>query len=803
MTTRMIGARIPRHEDPRLLRGLGRFVDDLHPARALQGGVLRSPHAHARILSIDTARARAVPGVHLVLTAADLGELNQPTPLLIPNPNLSHPRTPRPLAEGEVRFVGEPVAFVVADDRYAAEDALTAIDVTWEPLPAVATIEAARASGASLVHADVPENRAARMIQRVGDPEAIMARAPRIFREQLSIERSCGSPIETRGVVAEYDPRGGTLRVWDSTQAPLPIKNCLARMFGLPEFRVEVIAPDVGGGFGTKIMLFYPEEILVPYAAMRLGRPVKWMEDRHEHLVAANQERGQRHDVEVGVDGEGRILALRDRFVHDAGAYTPYGIVVPLITSTQLPGPYKLPHYLVEFDVVYTNTAIVTPYRGAGRPHGAFVMERVIGRIAHEFGLEPAEVRRRNFIQPHEFPWDVGLTFQDGGPTRYDSGDYPLGLSMALEKIDLAHFRREQAEARRAGRYLGLGLGCYVEGTGIGPYEGAHVRVEPSGQVFVATGLTTQGQGHATTFAQIEADALGCPPEAVTVITGDTRAFNWGAGTYASRALVTSGNAIGIAALKVRDKALRIAADLLEVAREDLETVDGAVRVRGVPDRALTLGALATVANPIRYAYGKEASQAALRLVKPREGAVLAPDEEPGLEAHGYYAPPHSTFASGCHAAIVEVDAGTGEVHILRYVVQHDCGIMVNPTVVEGQIRGGVAQGIGGAFYERIVYDDSGQPLTTTFMDFLMPTAMEVPDIEIVHSETPSPLNPLGIKGVGEAGAIPGPAVIAEAIDDALAPFGVRVREMPLDPARVLAMINMGGLEGPPIPPDA
>ena len=789
MTTRTIGARIPRLEDPRLLRGRGSFVDDVHPAGALHGAVLRSPHAHARIVAIDARHARTMTGVHLVLTAPDLGELNQPTPLLIPNPCLTHPRTPRPLATTEVRFVGEPVAFVVADDRYVAEDALAAIDVTWDPLPAVASIEAALADGAPLVHAEVPGNRAARMSQRVGDPDGAFARAAHVFRETLWIERSCGSPIEARGVVAEYDGRAGALRVWDSTQAPLPIKNGLARMLGIPEFKVDVIAPDIGGGFGTKIMLFYPEEILVPYAAMRLRRPVKWTEDRREHLVASNQERGQRHDVEVAVDADGRILGLRDRFVHDAGAYTPYGIVVPIITSTQLPGPYRLRNYAVDFDVVYTNTAMVTPYRGAGRPHGAFVMERVIGRIARELGLEPAEVRRRNFIQPHEFPWDVGLTFQDGGPTRYDSGDYPAGLALALETIGAATFRRDQAQARTQGRYLGLGVGCYVEGTGIGPYEGAHVRVEPSGQVLVATGLTTQGQGHPTTFAQITAEALGCDPRDVTVVTGDTRRFNWGAGTYASRALVTSGNAISVAALKVRDKAVRIAADLLEVAPEDLELVNGAVRVRGLPERALTLGALATVANPIRYAYGKDASEAALRLVKPRDGAVLAPDEAPGLEAHGYYAPPHATFASGCHVAIVEVDVGTGNVRILRYVVQHDCGTVVNPTIVEGQIAGGVAQGIGGAFYERIVYDDAGQPLTTTFMDFLLPTSTDVPDIEIVHIETPSPLNPLGVKGVGEAGAIPVPALMAEAIDDALAPFGVRVREMPLDPPRVLKLI--------------
>jgi len=789
MSTRAIGARIPRNEDPRLLQGLGCFVDDVDPPGMLHAAALRSGHAHARIVRIDATAARRAPGVRLVLTAADLGERNQPSPLLIPHPTLTHARTQRPLATDEVRYVGELVAFVVATDRYLAEDAAALIEVEYEPLPVVTDLATALASGATRVHADVPENRAARFRQAVGDAAGALARAPRVRRERLAIERSCGSPIETRGVVAEWDARRRVLRVWDSTQAPLPIKNGLARLFGLPEFSVEVVAPDVGGGFGTKIMLFYPEEILVPHAAITLGRPVKWTEDRREHLLAANQERGQIHDVEVGFDEMGKILALRDRFVHDAGAYTPYGIVVPIITSTQLPGPYRLQNYAVEFEVAYTNKAVVTPYRGAGRPHGVFVMERMIALIARELGLEPSEVRRRNFIQPDEFPWDVGLTFQDGGPTRYDSGDYPAGLAMALEMVGAGEFRRRQAEARRAGRYLGLGLGCYVEGTGIGPYEGAHVRIEPSGKVLVATGLTTQGQGHGTTFAQIAADALGCDPTDVAVVTGDTTKFNWGAGTYASRGLVTSGNAIHRAALQVRDKALRLAASLLEVSPDDLELADGRARVRGAPGKELTLGALATVANPIRYAYGKEAAEAALRLVKPREGAVLQEGEAPGLEAHGYYAPPHSTFASGCHAAIVEVDLETGNLAFLRYVVHHDCGTLVNPMIVEGQIRGGVAQGIGGSFYERIVYDESGQPLTTTFMDFLIPTAVEIPDITIGHTETPSPLNALGIKGVGEAGAIPVPALVAEAIDDALAPLGVRIREMPLSPSRLRELI--------------
>jgi aerobic carbon-monoxide dehydrogenase large subunit len=755
----------------------------------LHAAAVRSPHARARIRSIDASRARAQRGVHLVLTATELGALNQPTPLLIPHPELTHPRTPYPLAVDEVRYVGEPVALVVADDRYLAADAAQLIDVDYEPLPAVVELETA---SAARVHADIPGNRAARVAQRVGDPDTAFARAAHVFRERLVIERSCGSPLETRGVVAEYDARTGMLRAWISTQAPLPIKNGLARIFELPEFKVEVIAPDVGGGFGTKIMLFYPEEILVPAAAIRLGRAVKWIEDRSEHLTSSSQERGQIHDVEVATDETGRILALRDRFLHDTGAYTPYGIIVPLITATQLPGPYRLRHYDVEFEVRYTNKVMVTPYRGAGRPHGVFVMERMIGRIARELGLEPIDVRRRNFIQPDEFPWDVGLTFQDGGPTRYDSGDYPAGLEMALERIGFAKFRAAQRAARAEGRYLGLGIGCYVEGTGIGPYEGAHVRVEPSGSIYVATGVTTQGQGHQTTFAQIVGDALGCDPRDVTVVTGDTSRFNWGAGTFASRALVTAGNAVAVAAGKVRDKALRLAADLLEVAADDLEVRDGAVFVKGVPDRRLALGALATVANPIRYAYGKDAAEAALRLVKPRQGAVLRDGEEPGLEARGYYAPPHATFASGCHAAVVEVDVETGTVRFLRYVVQHDCGRIVNPTIVEGQIHGGVAQGIGGALYEKLCFDGAGQPLTQTFMQFHIPTASEIPSLDVVHLETLSPLNPLGVKGVGEAGAIPVPALVAEAVEDALVPFGVRVREMPLSPEHIRELIRKG-----------
>ena len=783
--SRGIGAAVRRNEDPRLLRGLGTFVDDLNPPGVLHAAILRSPHAHARIHAIDVAAARGAPGVQAVFTAADLGEFNQPAPLVVPHPDLSHGRTQRPLAVDKVCYTGEAVAMVVAESRYLAEDALDLIAVDWEPLPPVVDFANASEPGRSRVHDDVPNNVAARVVQTVGDPDAAFAAAAHVFKERLRIERSCGSPIEARGVMAVFDPRQRTLKVWDSTQAPLTIKHGLANMLGLPEFNVEVIAPDVGGGFGTKIMLFFAEEVLVPWAAMQLGRPVKWTEDRREHFLAASQERGQLHEVEVAVDADGRILGIRDVFLHDSGAYTPYGIVVPIITTTQLPGPYKVPNYSSELTVVYTNTPAVTPYRGAGRPHACFVMERLIDRIARELSLEPNEVRRRNFVQPDDFPWDVGLTFQDGAPTKYDSGDYPTGLAMAEQLVDVPAFRETQARAREAGRYLGLGFAAYVEGTGIGPYEGAHVRVEPSGKVFVASGLTTQGQGHATTFAQIVAGELGCAVEDVAVVTGDTSRFNWGAGTFASRALVTAGNAVGVAAREVRQKALTLAAGLLEASPDDLELADGVARVRGAHARELTLGALATAANPIRYAYGKEANQAALRLVKPRAGAVLAEGEEPGLEARGFFAPERATWASGQHAAIVEVDPATGDVHFLRYVAVHDCGVLVNPTIVEAQVHGGVAQGIGGAFFERLHFDDSGQLVNASFMDFLIPTAAEIPSLEVAHLETPSPLNPLGIKGVGEAGTIPVAGLLAEAIEDALTPFGLRITEMPLSPARL------------------
>lgn len=793
MATRWFGARIARTEDPRLLRGKGNFVDDIDLPEQLHAAVLRSTHARARILNIDVSAARELPGVYLVLTASDLGEVLEPSPLLVPHHALTHPRTQLPLALDEVHYVGEAVAYVVADNRYIAEDALDLIDVEYEPLPVVHSLEVASAEDAPLVHADVPGNVAARLVQAVGDPDAIFASAPHVVQETLLMDRGAAMPMECRGVLARWDAHEGMLTCWISTQGPIPIRNGLAAIFHLPEHKVRVIAPDVGGGFGTKIMMFYPEEILTPYAAMHLGKPVKWIEDRREHFISANQERSQLHEVEYAFDDQGILLAVRDKFLHDTGAYTPYGIIVPIITACTLPGPYRLQNYYSEFTVLYTNKVPVSPYRGAGRPHAVFVMERIMDRIASELNIDRAEVRSRNFIAPEEFPWDVGFVYQDGGPTKYDSGNYQAGLDKLKTLLDYENFPAMQAEARKQGRYLGLGLACYVEGTGIGPYEGAQVRVESDGRVFASTGVTTQGQAHYTTFAQIVADQLGVHPKDVLVTTGDTQAFNWGVGTYASRAATIAGSAMHMAAVKVREKAKQVAADLFEALPDDIELADGKVFVKDAPHRSLTLGQVAISANPLRYAYGENARKLmSMKLAGPRPGPALPPERgAPGLEASEFYSPPHGSFASGVHGAIIEVDPKTGMVKFVKYAAVHDCGRVINPTIVEGQVHGGVAQGIGGAFFERLVYDEEGQLINASFMDYLLPTAAEIPPIEVDHVETPSPLNPLGVKGAGEAGVIPVPALFASAIDDALSMFGMRVREMPLHPCRLYELLQM------------
>ncbi|MGZ4649957.1 MAG: aerobic carbon-monoxide dehydrogenase large subunit [Kineosporiaceae bacterium] len=788
----LVGSRVQRREDDRLLRGQGRYLADLVHG-TLAAAFVRSPHASARVLDVDVTDALDVDGLVGVYTHEDLAEadardgtrVSERLPLLIPHPDLTHGRTGYPLAHGVVRHVGEPVVMVVATDRYVAEDVVDRIRVEYEVLPPVVGIEAAR-DGGRPVHADVPGNVAAHMVQANGDAAAAIAAAPHVLELDLDVERSMSSPLEGRGVVARWDTDEGSMRIWSATQTSTGVRAAVAAKLALPLAKVECITPDVGGGFGVKIMHPWPEEVLVPWAARLLGHDVSWVEDRREHFISSAHERRQLQHVRVGFDATGRILGLDVTLWHDNGAYTPYGIIVPIISSTQLLGPYKPASYRAEFFSLYTNTVIVTPYRGAGRPQGVFAMERTMDAIAAELGLDRADVRAVNFIQPDEFPYDQGLTFQDGRPLIYDSGDYPELLRKIKTLVGWDDFAVYREAARAEGRRVGIGLACYVEGTGVGPYEGAHVQVETSGRVNVSIGLTTQGQGHQTVFAQIAADTLGVRLEDVHVTSGDTRRFGYAVGTFASRAAVMSGNAVGLAATRVREKALRIAGNALEVDPGDLEIVDGVVRVVGAPATAIPLSTVAVLSNPLRYAF--DASAAAATQFAGRgsdDKPPIADDDEPGLEASDYYSPIRATFASGMHAAIVETDPDTAEIRVLRYCVVHDCGTLVNPMIVEGQIHGGVAQGVGGALYERVEYDENGQILNASFMDFLMPYATEVPHIETDHLETPSPLNPLGIKGAGEAGVIPGMAVFAAAIEDA---EGIPIRRMPISPSDLFAL---------------
>ena len=636
MTTKLMGTKVQRVEDQRMLRGLGKYVDDVAiGSDTLHAAVLRSPHAHARILDINVDEVLELEGVHAVWTYDDLGDLSplmaEPLPLLIPHPDLTHGRTQYALARNEVNYMGEAIAFVVADDRYVAEDAVGRIKVDYEYLAPVVGIDAARAA-TSLVHDDVPGNVGARMEQNTGDVDSAIAAAPHRLSLDLTIERSACMPMEGRGTVARWDPDINRLQVWTSTQTSTGVRAAVAVKLGLDLAQVDVITPDVGGGFGVKINHPWPEELLVPLAARTLGRTVKYTEDRREHFISSAHERGQVHHVDVGFDEEGRLLGLDVTFWHDHGAYTPYGLIVPIITSTQLLGPYKPAVYRVRFESLYTNTVMVTPYRGAGRPQGCYVMERTMDAIAAQLGMDRADVRAANFIQPDEFPFDQGLIFQDGRELEYDSGDYPASLQKIKDLIAWDEFPAFKAEMAAEGRQVGIGLACYVEGTGVGPYEGAHVHIETSGKVKVATGLTTQGQGHATVFAQLVADELGVKFEDVEVVTGDTRRMPYAVGTFASRAAVMSGSAIHLAARRAKEKVLRIAAEALEADESDLEIVEGVVSVKGSPGSSIDLGTVAVLSNPLRYAFD-EASQAATQFSVGDPGKPpVAEDDEPGLE---------------------------------------------------------------------------------------------------------------------------------------------------------------------------
>ncbi len=759
---KFVGDRHLRKEDHRLLTGRGRYVGDIALPGMLHVVLLRSPHAHARIHRVDVARAREHPGVVDVVSFADLGSAARPLAMVPPHAELRG-RNFSLLAGDRARFVGEGVAAIVADSRYAAEDARELIEVDYEPLASAQTL----AAGAPAVHDDIPDNVAGRVTLTRGDVEAALRAAPRVASLALRIGRGGGQPMETRGLVADWNVELGQLTVWASSQVPHQIRQFVADLLDLAPHQVRVIAPDVGGAFGAKLIV-YPEDVLIPFIARRVARPVRWLEDRLEHMLAATQEREQEHEVTVGFDDEGHLLALRDRFVHDTGAYTPRGLVVPLLTASMLTGPYKIPAVESSFVSRYTHRVPVTPYRGAGQPQAVFVVERVLDLIARETGRDRAQVRLANLVRAEDMPWDTGLpNYRGSGHVILDSGDVPSVLRRALESSRYPALCAEAAAARTAGRLVGVGVACYVELTGVGPFESARVRVDGAGRITAWSGVTTQGQGLETTLAQIAADELGVTPEDVTVIAGDTAGVEHGTGSFASRAAVVGGSAVALAARDVRDKARRLASRALGCAEADLEQAGAAFSDRGRPEGRVTLADLARLAGAATAALGVD----------------------PGLESTRFFQPTDMTYSSGAHVALVEVDTLSALVRILGYWTSHDSGRLINPMVVEGQIQGAIAIGIGSALLEEIRYDEAGQLLAGSYMDYLLPTATDVPTMTIDHLETLSPLNPLGLKGVGESGTLPVPAVLASAIEDAVWPRGGRVTRMPLGPARLLDLL--------------
>ncbi len=764
MGAKLFGARVKRLEDPALLTGRGEYTDDIQLEDCLHAVFVRSPFAHAKFTNIDTAAAGAVPGVHAVLTLKDFPADVQDNTLLLllPNPAIKQPLMPNLLAKSETTFCGQSVAVVIAESRHIAEDAAALVDIDWEPLPAASDVRDGLAVGAATAHEDASDNVAAFFKNEYGDVDAAFAGAHCVVSESIKHHRGGGHSMEPRGVLAVHYEDEGRTQIWSSTQTPHQVKRCIIGVLGWNENELDVIAPDVGGGFGPKA-LFYSEEAVIPYVARKLGRPVKWAEDRREHFLCASQERDQYWDVEAAFDEGGKLLGVRGTMIHDTGSYIPWGIVSPLISATTVPGPYVVPNYRMETTVGFTNKIHVTPVRGAGRPQAVLTMERLMDKGATSLGLDPAELRRRNLIPADQMPYKVGLVFRDGKPVMYDSGDYPRCQAEALEKIDYDGFRARQEQALSEGRYIGIGIGNYVEGTGLGPFEGATVRVGPSGKIYVMSGAAPQGQGHKTTMAQIAAEKFGVGVEDVEVVLADTSRIAHGVGTFASRIAANAMPSVHLAALEVREKAVKAASQLLEAAEEDIEIEAGKVFVKGVPEMSMSLSQLA-------------------HKVAGSPGFALPDGIDPGLEATHYFSPSQSAYCNGCHVAEVEVDIETGKVDILRYVITHDAGTLINPLIVDGQVQGGLAHGIGNALFEALYFDEDAMPLTTNFGEYLLPAAENVPDAECIHIESPSPLNPLGVKGAGEGGTIPAAAAILAAVENALTPFDVHLTDIPIRP---------------------
>jgi carbon-monoxide dehydrogenase large subunit len=777
-----VGRSMLRREDPRLLTGQGQFVADLALPGMLHAVFVRSQVAHARIRSVDVARAAAMPGVVRALAGEELLRLAPPVPgaqLSLPSKwrtQIRHafhlPQQPL-LALDKVRHVGEAIAVILAESRHQAQDAAEVVTVDLEPLAAVTDAKLALAPGAAIVHEQYATNLIGQFVVEKGQTAAALANAPHRLRRRFYTQRYAGVPMECRGVVGAYDPRTDSVTIWSSTQVVHWVRREAAAILRLPEARVRCVALDVGGGFGTKGHV-YPEDLLIPFVARLVGRPVRWIEERQEHFICSCHSRDQVHEVEVGFDGEGRVLGFRDDFIVDCGAWNPIGPGIAYNTAVHLLGPYRIVNFAAAARIAATNKVPNAPYRGAGRPEAAFAMERTMDLIAGTLGLEPAEVRRRNMIRPEDMPCPMGLPYRDGEPIVYDGGDFPGALDKVLGAVGgLPAFRARQREARARGRYLGLGLASYVEGTGVGPFESALVRIEPTGAIFVTSGACPQGQGMETIFAQVAADTWSVKPEDVVVALADTSLIAIGFGTIASRSTVTLSAAIHYASERLRTKVFAIAANMLECAPVDLELRGGKVGVLGVPGMEVTLAAVAQAARP-----GWD---------HRRPAGVDA-----GLEESFYFEPPTVTWSNATHLALVEVDVGSGRIAIERYVVAHDCGVVINPMLVEGQIVGGAVQGLGGALLEEFVYDDQGQLLTGSLMDYALPRASDSPTMQLFHSESRSPLNPLGVKGVGEGGAVAPPAAIANAVCDALAEFRAEFNATPIKPEHIVKAVVRG-----------
>jgi carbon-monoxide dehydrogenase large subunit len=769
---KFIGQPVRRREDPRLITGTGTYVDDVKLPGMLHAALMRSPHPHAKITSIDLSAARKHPGVVCALSGEDLASRLGSLPCVAPAQNVpDHPV----LARGKVRYVGDPVAVVVATDPYIARDAIELITADFDPLPAVVDPEKALEAGAPLLHENFGTNLAAKAEATPPGFDKAMSEADKTLKFRLINQRLTPTMMEPRGVVGQWDRGYRQLTVWSSTQIPHLLRSQLADMLHLAENKIRVIAPEVGGGFGAKLNV-YAEEALVGYLARELNRPVKWIETRRENMAATTHGRGHVTYVEVGFKNDGTILAIKAKFFCDMGAYlhllTP---AIPSFTALMIPGCYRLGALAFEQNLIFTNKMSTDAYRGAGRPEACYLIERTMDMVAAELGIDPIQVRRKNFIPKDAFP------FTTAGGLQYDSGDYENALNKALEMVGYDKLRAEQAEARKQGRYLGIGLSTYVEICGIGPsallppklkgggWESATVRVEPDSKVTVLTGVSPHGQGQETSFAQIAADALGIDIDDVTVIHGDTAVVQYGIGTFGSRATALGGTALVMALGKVQEKMKTIASRLMEVPPQQLVFTNRTIALASDSSKSIPLQKV------VEAAYGYK---------QPIPGV------EPGLDASAFFEPGGCTFPFGTHIAVVEVDPETGNVKFLRYVAVDDCGQIINPLLVDGQVQGGIAQGLGQALYEETVYDENGQLVTASLMDYAVPKATMVPKIDMANTVTPTNLNPLGVKGVGEAGTIGSTPCVANAVIDALKPFGIRHLDMPLKPEKIWRAIQ-------------